>query len=101
MRYSAEPRDRIYVKGYTFLSRAKNMSNKYSQKRLDSAKKSTTDASKIAIQKTGEATGDLIGNKIAVKIRSVSKKSSENNSDEAKNETETPKERYVSPEKRQ
>ena len=42
-RYSIEPRDRIYVKGYGFLSFAKNMgkslSNKYSQKLLDSAKK--------------------------------------------------------------
>ena len=83
MRYSIEPRDRIYVKGYGFLSFAKNMgkslSNKYGQKLLDSAKKSTTDAiktaSKRAIQKTAEATGDLIGNKIADKIASVSKKS--------------------------
>ena len=36
MRYSIEPRDRIYVKGYGFLSFAKNMgknlSNKYGQK---------------------------------------------------------------------
>ena len=58
----------------------KNVSSKYGQKRLDSAKKSTTDAiktaSKRAIQKTAEATGDLIGNKIADKITSVSKKSS-------------------------
>ena len=42
-------------------------SNKYGQKLLDSAKKSTTDpiktASKKAIQKTAEPTGDLIGNK--------------------------------------
>ena len=57
----------------------KNLSNKYGQKLLDSAKKSTTDAiktaSKRAIQKTAEATGDLIGNKIADKITSVSKKS--------------------------
>ena len=83
MRHSIEPRDRIYVKGYGFLSFAKNMgkslSNKYGQKLLDSAKKSTTDAiktaSKRAIQKTAEATGDLIGNKIADKITSVSKKS--------------------------
>ena len=83
MRYSIEPRDRIYVKGYGFLSFAKNMgkilSNKYGQKLLDSAKKSTTDAvksaSKRAIQKTEEATGDLIGNEIADKITSVSKKS--------------------------
>ena len=68
-RYSIEPQDRIYVKGYGFLSFAKNMgkslSNKYGQKLLDSAKKSTTDAiktvSKRAIQKTAETTGDLIG----------------------------------------
>ena len=48
MRYSDEPRDRIYVKGYGFLSFAKkmgkNVSNKYDQKLLDSAKKSTIDA---------------------------------------------------------
>ena len=70
MRYSIEPRDRTHVKGYRFLSFAKNistratkvaknLSNKYSQKLLDSAKKSATDAiktaSKKAIQKTAEA----------------------------------------------
>ena len=42
MRYSIEPRDRIYVKRYGFLSFAKNMgkslSNKYGQKLLDSYK---------------------------------------------------------------
>ena len=78
MRYSIEPRDRIYVKGYGFLSFAKNMSNKYGQKLFDTAKKSTTDAiktaSKRAIQKTAEATSYLIGNKIADKITSISKK---------------------------
>ena len=70
MRYSIESEDRIYVKGYGFLSFAKNMSKslsiKYGQK-FDSVKKSTTDAikaaSKTAIQKTAEATGNLIGNK--------------------------------------
>ena len=50
MRYSIEPRDRIYVKGYGFLSFAKNMgkssTNKYDQKLFDSAKNSTTDAIK-------------------------------------------------------
>ena len=50
MRYSIEPRDRIYVKGYGFLFFTKNMgkslSNNYGQKLLDSAKKSTTDAKK-------------------------------------------------------
>ena len=50
MRYSVEPRDRIYVKGYGFLPFAKNMgknlSNKHGQKLIDSAKKSAADASK-------------------------------------------------------
>ena len=75
MRYSIEPRDRIYVKGYGFLSFAKNMgkslSNKQGQIVIDSAKKSTSDAiktaSKRAIQKTAKATGDLIGNKLLIK----------------------------------
>ena len=57
---------------------SKILSGKYSQKLLDSAKKSGTDAlktaSKRAIQKTAEATGNLIGNKTADKITSVSKK---------------------------
>ena len=61
----------------------------------------TKTASKRAIQKTEEANGDLIGNKIDDKITSVSKKSSQKNLDEAKNETEIPKKRYISPEKRQ
>ena len=88
MRYSIEPRDRIYIKGYGFLSFAKNigmhatkvaknMSDKYSKKLLDGAKKSTADAIKTAskrvIQKTAEATGDLIGNKITDKITTISK----------------------------
>ena len=64
----------------------KNVSNKYGQKRLDSAKKSTTDAiktaSKSAIQKTAEATRDLIGNRIADKMTSVSKKKANNNNNE-------------------
>ena len=50
IRYSIEPRDRIYVKGYEFLSFAKNvgknLSNKCGQKLIDSAKKYTTDAIK-------------------------------------------------------
>ena len=80
MRYSIEPWDRIYVKGYGFLSFAKSLSNKYSQKLIDSAEKSTTGAIKTAsiraIQKTAEATGDLIGNKIVDKITNVSNKKS-------------------------
>ena len=110
MRYSIEPRDSIYVKGYGFLSFAKNIgkniSSKYSQKLAGNAKKSATDAiktaSKIAILKT---TGDFIGNKIADKNTSTSKKSIKElhdkglPSNEANNEI--PKERYISPQERQ
>ena len=112
MRYSIEPRNRIYVKGYGFLSFAKNMdkhlSNKYGQKLLDSAKKSTTDAiktaSKRAIQKAAEATGNVIGNKTADKVASVSKKSAkslQNNERKVGVERATPKKRYLYPEERQ
>ena len=84
MRYSVQPRDRIFVNGYGFLSFAKNMgkntskniskkvSGKSSQKHLHHAQQSETDGlkttSKKAIQKTAEATGDLIGNKTADNI---------------------------------
>ena len=106
MRYSIEPRDRVYVKGYGFMSFARNMSNKYGKKLVDTAKKSATDAiktaSKRAIQKTAEATGDLVGNKIADKITSVSTKSTKKlptiNEDA---ELTTHKKRYISPEDRQ
>ena len=113
MRYSIEARDRIYVKGYGFLSFAKNMgkslSNKYGQKLLDNAKKSTTDAmktaSKRAIQKTTEATGGVIGNKIGDEITGISKKPAKElpNNDEAEEDAKitTHKKRYISPEERQ
>ena len=85
---------------------AKNMgthlSNKQSQKVLDSAKKSTTDAIKTAskreIQKTEKAYGDLIGNKIVDKITNSSKKSFMH-SEKGEGNNEIPKERYISPEK--
>ena len=90
-RYSVQPRDQIFVKGYVFLSFDKNMgknfgknisnslSGKYSpgmlaehQKLLDHAKTSATDAlktsSKSVIQKTAEATDDLVGIEIANRI---------------------------------
>ena len=56
MRYSIEPRDRIYVKRYEFLSFVKDMcthlSSKYGQKRLDSSTKSTIDAIKNASKRS-------------------------------------------------
>ena len=105
MRYSIEPKDRINVKGYGFMSFARSMS-KYGKKLVDTAAKSATDAiktaSKRAIQKTAESTGDLVGNKIADKITSVSKKSTKKlpTIDEDA-ELTTHKKRYISPEERQ
>ena len=55
MKYSIEPKDRIYVKENGFLPFAKNigtkLSSKYEQKLLDSTKKSTTDAIKIDLKR--------------------------------------------------
>ena len=84
---------------------AKNLSNKYSQKLIYTAKKSATDALKTTlkrvIQKTAEATGDLIGNKIVDKITSVSKKFNNNlpTIDEDTELTANIK-RYISPKER-
>ena len=119
MRYSIEPRERRYEKGYVFSSYAgnigthatrvaKNMSNKYSQKLVDTAKKSATDAIKTAskrtIQKAAEVTGDLIGNKIADKITAKPTASKKSHNEEIQsNEVndEIPKEKYISPKERQ
>ena len=80
----------------------KNLSSKYGQKLLDSAKKSTTDTiktpSKRVIQKTTEATGNLIGSEIADKITNISNELQNN---EANDESEASKKRYISPQKRQ
>ena len=77
------------------------MTNKYSQKLFDSAKKSTRDAiitaPKTVIQKAAEATSYLIGNK---KKTNVSKKlhSKKLHLKTDENKIEIPKERYISPE---
>ena len=59
--------------------------------------------SKAEIQKPAEASGDLIGIIFNGKIKKVSKNSLENNLETVTNENneEKPKERYISPEKRQ
>ena len=108
MHYSIEPRERRCVKGYEFLSFAKNIgknfSNRYGQKLVDSAKKSATDAlktlAKRAIQKKS---GDIVGNKSADKITSYSKKSPDRSTELQSNKenNEIPKERYISPQERQ
>ena len=118
MRYSIEPKKRRYVKGYGFLSFARNVGNKYGKKLMNTAIKAGTNfnskygkkltdtaiktgkdfatiAGKKIIHKSAEATGDLIGNKIADKTTSASKKShnEEIQSNEVNNEI--PKERYI------
>ena len=100
MRYSIEPRERRFVKEYGFMYFARNFSDKYSKslmdKGIDVSKTFAKTAGKNILKETAKATGDLIGNKIADKITSASKKSQ---SDEVNNET--PKGRYISPNKRQ
>ena len=78
MRYSIEPRDQIFVKGYRFLSFGKNigknLSRKYSQHiliRLNNPPQVHLKLLNKAIQKTAEAIGDLISNKIADNITKV------------------------------
>ena len=91
MRYSIEPRERRYIKGYGFLSFARNFGNKYGKKLMNTAIKTGTNfnskygkrltdtaiktgkdfatiAGKKIVHKSAEATGDLIGNKITDKI---------------------------------
>ena len=77
MRHSLEPEFRKYVKGYGFLSFARNFGDKYDKKLMDGATKTSKNFAKTAgkkvIHKIAEATGDLVGNKIADKIASVGK----------------------------
>ena len=124
MRYSIEPRERRYVKGYGFMSFARNFGNKYGKKLMNTeiktgtnfnskyGKKSTdtaiktgkdfaTIAGKKIVHKTAEANGDLIGNKIVDKITSASKKSQNEEIQSNEVNNEIPKERYISPKERQ
>ena len=98
MRYSIERRERRYVKGYGFMSFARNFSDKYGKslmdKGIDLHKTFAKTAGKKILKKTAKATGDLIGDKIAYKITAKT-----HNEDEVNNEI--PKERYISPEERQ
>ena len=96
MRYSIEPRERRYVKGYGFMSFARNFNDKYSKSLMDVSKTFAKTAGKKILKETAKETGDLIGDKIADKITSASKKSQ---SDEVINGI--PKERYISPKERQ
>ena len=97
MRYSIEPRERRYVKGYGFMSFARNFSDKYSKSLMDASKKFAKIAGKEIFKETAKATGDLIGSKIADKI--IAKPSKKSHDGEVINGI--PKERYISPKERQ
>ena len=94
MRHSLEPEYRKYVRGYGFLSFARNFGDKYGKKLMNTAIKTGTNfnskygkkltdtaintgkyfatiAGKEIVHKSAEATGDLIDNKIADKITSM------------------------------
>ena len=88
MRYSIEPRERRYIKGYGFMSFAINFSDKYSKSLMDKG----IDLSKTFAKTAGKkkATGDLIGSKIADKITA-----------KLHNEDEVNNERYISHKERQ
>ena len=94
MRYSIEPRERKYVKGYGFISFARNFSDKYSKYLMDLSKTFAKTAGKNILNETAKATGDLIGNKIADKITAKP-----HNKDEIIKGI--PKERYISLKERQ
>ena len=112
MRHSLEPEYRKYVRGYGFLSFARNFGDKYDKsmissknvkKLMDGATKTSKNFDKIAgkkvIHKTAKATGDLVGNKIADKITSMGKPRSKKEKSEM-NIMEETQEIYIPPEKR-
>ena len=86
---------------------SKSLSGKYSQKLLNHAQQSATDAlkttSKNSNSKKAEATGYLFDNKIANRITNASKSFQRNNSATLTNEhdKEIPKKRYISSVERQ
>ena len=68
MHYSIEPRERRYVKGYGFMSFARNFNDKYGKSLRNASKTFAKTAGKEILKETAKPTGDLIVNKIADKI---------------------------------
>ena len=122
MHYSTEPKERRHVKGYGFLSFARNFGNKYGKKLMNTTIKTganfnskygkkltdtaiktgkdfATTAGKKIVHKSAVATGDLMANKIADKITSVSKKPHDEEIQSTEVNNEIPKERYISQKK--
>ena len=121
MRYSLEPRYRMYVQEQGFMSFAKNIGNKYGKKLfdksmdvskkygnkygnklLDNSISAGKDFAKIAgkkvLTKSAEATGDMIGNKITDRITKSSINKAQKEDDRTMEETQ---ELIIPPEKRE
>ena len=104
-RYSVQPRDRIFVEGYGFLSFSKNMdknigknisktlSSKYSQKLFDHSKQSATVLLKTVSKRTTQKKAER---------QNFSRTSLQNSSEtvifEGEIDRKIPKERYLFPE---
>ena len=78
-RFATDPRRRRYVKGYGFLSFAKNLASSKAAKKIKSAalnqgKSAVVKAGKRALNKGAEATGDLVGQKVADSIAKIGSK---------------------------
>ena len=97
MHYSIEPRERRYIKGYGFLSFARNFNEKYGKSLRNASKTFAKTAGKAILKETAKATGDLIVSKIVDKM--TAKPSKKSHDDEVINGI--PKERYISPKERQ
>ena len=95
MHYSIEPRESRFVKGYGFMSFARNFNDKYSKSLMDASKTFAKTAGKKILKETAKATGNLLGNKITTD-KIITKP---HNKDEVINGIS--KERYISPNERQ
>ena len=102
--HSVQPRHRIFVKGYAFLSftrniwtnigknKGKNLSNKYSQKSLGHPKQIHLDLlQKEQFKKLQKQSDDLIGNKIADEIIKLSSNFSQTSRETVESETRNSK----------
>ena len=69
MRYSIEPRERRYVKGYGFMSFARYFNDKYGKSLKDASKTFAKTAGKEILKETAKATRDLIGIKLLIRLR--------------------------------
>ena len=67
-RYSIEPKTRKYVKGYEFLSFARDLSKNYRKQLLGTKLDVLKTAPKKVVHKSAEVTGEFIGNKVADNI---------------------------------